>query len=273
MKVILEETKDSIGEAKLKELAGELWRKLSVLPKHQIFAVANGEVLPQNSFIKKRWQRIVKNLRKIMAMEEGLPPIEMVYHEIHQDVFCFINKRMESEEFRMKPVSKIPRLVYWELVKRMTDRLPEANKRRMEVHFDENFKNYASSLDPRELNPQCMLFGDKFYILIDGIAEDVDVSSQTLRNWEKAGKIKFEHIPYKSMVKRIPFLRGVPYDDLSHFLEQIRKIQAQKLPPDGYVISDEACKRLGIHHTTLARWREAGKVKYERRGNKCFYKV
>ena len=273
MKVVLRKTKDSIGETKLRELAGNLWRSLSVLPKYQIFAVANGEVLPQDSFIKKRWQPVVKNLRKIMAMEEGFPPIEMVYHEIHQDVFCFMNRKMESEAFRMKPVSKIPRLVYWELVKRMTDRLPEANKRRLEVHFDENFQGYQSSVDPRELNPQCMLFGGEFYILIDGIAEDVGVSSQTLRNWEKKGLVRFTHVPYKSIVKRIPFLRGVPYDDLSHFLEQIRQIQLARFPSSGYVPSDEACKKLNIHHTTLKRWRDSGKVKYEHKGNKFFYKA
>lgn len=271
--VVLRKTKGSIGEEKLKELAGEFWKGISVLPQHQIFDVANGKVLPQNSFIKRRWQRIVKNLQKIMAMEDGFPPLELVYHEIHQEVFCFVNKKMQSEKFKMKPVSEVPRLVYWELVKRMTDRLPEANRKKLAVRFEDDFQDYDATVDSRELNPQCIVFDNQFYILIDGIAEDVGLSSQTLRNWEKQERVKFVHIPYKSIVKRIPFLRGVPYDGLSAFIEQISKIKQELTPSVGYLSTQEALKKLGIHHTTLARRRDSGKIEYQHKGNKYFYKV
>src|SRR3989344_3292587 len=266
---ILKQTEQSISKADLEQLAGEFWRKISVLPQHQIFSVANGEVLPKDSFIKKRWRPMVTLFEKILKMESE--SIEFVYNELHEEICIFINEKMQSESFKMTPVKKVPGLVYWALAKKADERLRQINRKRVKVVFNNDFQEdgidnmfnddfqgdeidrwknkYGIQEDPKMLNAHCMSFGGKFYILIDGIAEDVGLSSQTLRNWEKKKLITFTHIPYRSMVKKISFLRGVPYDDESTFIEQVRKINQKKYPSIGYITTKEALKKLKIHHT------------------------
>ena len=196
------------------------------------------------------------------------------------------------------PINKAPSFVYYKLANRLQKRLQESFKRKRNIsaihdsEMDYNDENY-NALSEQGLAPVAKkskknksssyflyyTYNNKEYMLIDDIAENLYLSSQTLRNWEKKGLVSFERIPYKALTGERK-LRAIQTEKAPLFLDKLSKIKAEmnKLKkievPTGYLSTEEACRKLGICKRTLQRWTKAGKIPRPlKKQGRCFYKI
>jgi len=258
----------------------ELGRKVFNHPASQIWRIVENGLSPKETFIKT-WIKLLKHFRVLLKREgySGRVSFEVVFSDIHSEI-CILIK--EDKNIGMISANRLPSVLFWKLVTKAGKRLREINKNDMHIYTDdvEMFENIQVRKDTGLMddfvdirggtNPQSIFFENKWYMLIDGIAEQVGLSSETLRNWEKGGDIKFEHLNYKSRVKKIPFLRGVLIDNVQDFIKRVREL---KNPPVGFLNTKDTLKKLGIHHSTLKRWRESGKIPFRKWKNEYFYQA
>lgn len=258
----------------------ELGRKAFNHPASQILGVADGTLSPGKSFIKN-WYRLIKHFQVLLSREKEHDHVslEVVLNDIASEICILIR---EDENIGAVLANRLPNVIFWRLVGRAGKRLRETNKNEVNIYTDniEMFENiqYRKGMGYRDnfvditekTNPHYMFFKNRWYSLIDGIAEQVGLSSQTLRNWEEKKYISFVRLDYKSSIKRIPYLRGVLVDDIPEF---VKKIEELKNPPVGFSNTEDTLKKLEICHTTLERHRKSGKILFKKWKNKYFYKV
>lgn len=255
-----------------------LGKKVFNHPASQIWRIVEMGLSPKETLIKK-WYPLLRRFR-ILLKREGYDGDSLEVFSDIQSELCILVK--EDKNIGMVLANKLPSVLFWKLEKKSGKRLREANKNEVNIYTDdvEMFENIQVRRDmgyrddfvdiSQKANPHCIFFENKWYVLIDGIAEQVGLSSETLRNWEKSGDIRFEHLNYKSGVKKIPFLRGVMIDNVQDFIKRVKELEN---PPVGFLNAKDALKKLEIHHTALKRRRESGKIPFRKWKNKYFYQV
>lgn len=263
-----------------RQMIESLGKKVFNHPASQILRVAEGTLSPKGTFIKK-WYRLLNHFRVLLKREGEYNQVslEVIFNDITSEISVLIT---EDKNVGMVLANRLPNVIFWKLVKKAGKRLREVNKNKVNVYTDnvEMFENIQYRKDrgygdnfaeiSEKANPHYMFFENRWYSLIDGIAERVGLSSQTLRNWEKKKYISFTYLDYKSSIKKIPYLRGVLVDDIPDF---VKKIEELKNPPVGFLDTRDTLKKLEICHTTLARRRKARKIPFRKWKNKYFYKV
>lgn len=261
------------------EMIENLGKKVFNHPSSQIWRVAEMGLSPKETVIK-RWYPLLKRFQFLLK-KEGYDnsSFEVVYSDIQSEM-CILLK--EDKNIGRVLANKLPSVMFWKLEKKSGERLREVNKNEVNLYTGdvEMFENIQVRKDmgfrddfideTQKANPHSIFFENQWYMLIDGIAEQVGLSSETLRNWEKEGDIRFEHINYKSRVKKIPFLRGVLIDNVQDFIKRVKEL---KNPPVGFLNTRDTLKKLEIHHTTLKRRRESGKIPFRKWKNEYFYQV
>ncbi len=274
MKVILKETKKTPEEKRLlKSKLEELGRMVVTSNTAQLLGVAFDGMPVENSTLKKNrsWRDLLLHCEKVSKMSGEFVSMDIFYSDIRTDICIYVSENWHKLEHT--PSNKFPVIVLWKLYGETKKSLREANMHKVISHIEDwddvgDSINDFSTMTAHEMHSQ-----GKWYILIEGIANEVGLSAETLRNWERKGKISCERIYHHSPLKKVTYLRGVPRDNVHRFIAEIRKIQEQEKPPVGFLSAKEACKKIGIHRETLQIHREAGKYEYVKIGNAFFYKV
>lgn len=271
MRVVLKATKKTPEEEReLKKRLTAFAREIFSSNAAQLEDIVDGKPIEETSF-KRMWWKLIKRFKVIAEMNGEFTSMANLYLEIRSEICIYVKENWE--ELSEIPSSEFPRVVFWKLYGYTDEKLRQANINKLSLDYDDqgNVEDFTGSFSAIEAHS--MYSQGKRYILIEGIAEAVGLSAETLRNWERKGKISFEKITHHSSMKKATYLRGVLYDDVPRFIEKMRQIQEQDKPPIGYVSSKEACEKLDIHHTTLKRRRDAGKYEHIKIGNRFFYKI
>jgi len=281
---MLKPSKKTLAEEEdFKKKIEELGRRVHNLPTSQLLRIASEKegLHPKDTFIVKRWAGLLKYFKNSIAMEGeyDFTSMEVVYHELRSEISIYVLNEKKREERLAIPGRKFPSFVFHEVARSAKRRYQKASEKRTEVEYIDDYNPESTNKnsfvsDPRSNNPNLIVFEGKEYILINGVAQMVGVSPETLRRWDRRGELEFVHLNYKPFASTMkdPFLRAVPVEEFTDFVKKARTLKNPQ-PSPGYVSTKEALKRLGIHHTTLTKRRDAGEIKYEKLKNKYYYLV
>lgn len=241
-----------------KGMFSRLFEWIQILTKSNFYLVmeaANGNEISLTQLGKMWWQ--IKKLYFIYCKELGREPSQT---ELNMFLQAHCREFIDKNEYYF-PFTNFAKAAFWYVLGALhaeyvelqpgtleyDDNALDAGGYRLSVHFDQE---YGQALFTKT------------------VAEELEVSQQTIRNWERQGLIKGVRINYAHQLKGFVFpALLLPYEPrLIDELNAIKRQNQKKMrhEKDGLYTTGYITKHIGTARKTLIEWDKKGMLSPER---------